>query len=1077
MFKSKDELKRSISKVINDRFLIFLNENTRYKFISYPKDKTFFDSISDLEINGNYYVNEIVIRDAPRKPYLDFEWEYTNEEEFKANFKRVTRKLQQDIITVFKTGYGIDITKNDILLLNGSRPLESGKFKISLHVIVSPKDKTYYYTNSRDTTSSAFHFYSLLMELDEKTYEQFLDPQVYNSEFNFRIILSAKNYKDTTVLQPIDPETLKPLDLTRRTDKLEYMLTYINKSKTQELYTPVDEQTDKPNRNVTFNSPTRTNIDKQIMKLVHKFHPSAVYRNTVTCTSADKSAENNNSMFMNFDYPDRNESCPITGLKHTGNNGFSCYETSTGVYLKCFSQHCKKSIHIGYIDRSSEFIDSAIKINSKYLLNHPDMKNIIGEWMSEQKILSIKSPMGTGKTFLINHILDKYKFSKILWISYRQTLSKCIFGCFKKYGFVNYMDTPDNLFKHDKVIVQLDSLDRIRDVIRHDNDGASSVAPGSKFNQYNLIIVDEIEGCLSHFNSPHMSNRKHSSKELFELMLKLFNASEKILLLDADIGIKTKLLTDNFSLASLNNDKIRQVHTLVYNEYLSQKKEFIITNDKDHYHDSLINDVKSGKNLCVVSMSSGYIEKLSQELSKLSIKHVLHTSKSDDSLKDQLQSVNKFWKKFQVVLYSPTIESGTDFNEEHFDKIYCILNDNFHTCNQRAFLQMCGRIRKVRDNKILCLYANMAYNNDLQPIINSTVHTYDDVLAYARSYDTLNGIKVLQDITYKETIKEGVVYVTRSKTDVSLYDKIFLHNEVDSLNRHHDIFPTVLRRLIQKSGHGVVFNVIDLAEKAKQKKSVKIPVKEATNKEIRINKLMAVDDNQYNIQDLINRQAASKLTATDKTVLERYFFKKTFGLLRKKISDDDMRKYFEDYLDKDGVLHKLELLLGYRKIDKTNMNLFDSKEGSRLIIVKDFITKLFWKTPVKFTVDKLNIDISHRQMRDVVDIDNIKDAEYYKKEKENRALFFGCKRMLKPLDQRDATDFIKNIQKILKSYGVKLMATNRKQKNGNRKYDYKLVVDNKLTKIIHDKYNSKNGKNNNENYISDDLLHKIIHTN
>ena len=99
------------------------------------------------------------------------------------------------------------------------------------------------------------------------------------------------------------------------------------------------------------------------------------------------------------------------------------------------------------------------------------------------------------------------------------------------------------------------------------------------------------------------------------------------------------------------------------------------------------------------------LEKIECKLKENGIKYVMHTSRTDDKLKDELEDVNnKFWKKFQVVLYSPTIESGTDFNEEHFDRIYCILKDGQMTCSQRGFLQMVGRIRKIKDPKILCYY-------------------------------------------------------------------------------------------------------------------------------------------------------------------------------------------------------------------------------------------------------------------------------------------------------------------------------------------------------------------------------------
>ena len=44
---------------------------------------------------------------------------------------------------------------------------------------------------------------------------------------------------------------------------------------------------------------------------------------------------------------------------------------------------------------------------------------------------------------------------------------------------------------------------------------------------------------------------------------------------------------------------------------------------------------------------------------------------TDDEQKIALNDVNRVWSEHQVVLYSPTIEAGVDFNKEHFNKIYC----------------------------------------------------------------------------------------------------------------------------------------------------------------------------------------------------------------------------------------------------------------------------------------------------------------------------------------------------------------------------------------------------------------------
>ncbi len=61
-----------------------------------------------------------------------------------------------------------------------------------------------------------------------------------------------------------------------------------------------------------------------------------------------------------------------------------------------------------------------------------------------------------------------------------------------------------------------------------------------------------------------------------------------------------------------------------------------------------------------------------------------------------------------MIIYSPTIESGVDFNVEGYvNKIYGILSTK--STSQRAFLQMLSRCRKVKDNKINILLNDLPY--------------------------------------------------------------------------------------------------------------------------------------------------------------------------------------------------------------------------------------------------------------------------------------------------------------------------------------------------------------------------------
>jgi superfamily II DNA or RNA helicase len=1019
MYHRKRKLIEAVKDPTTKFLLTYLDNKYVHKFTFTNKNIDLFKDISKLKNNGKYYVDEIIMDDVKRKPYLDLEKVYDSKETFDKNYEPIIKKLQKDIIKVFKSEYNKTITIIDILILDSSGKVDTG-YKISLHIIISPKEQTYYYTNSKFTDSSAYHLYTSLINMDS-SYKELLDPQVYNTDVNFRIIGSSKKQNDNRILKPIGPKTFIELELTPK-QKLNYMLTYIDPSKpSTKLKTPVIEQFIKAKQRVVTNRPSKTGCNEKILELAKKYHPTALYNGYY-------------EGYYNFNYTNRKESCPISGKLHSGTNGFYCYETPCGLYLGCFSDSCKGRKHLGYIEESDNFIDDAIQINQQYLMEYPEMENIIDDWITTDKFtLAVKSRMGTGKTTMIKHILEDYEFKKILWITHRQTLTKSTYGSFNKYGFVNYLDVDGCLFKYNKVIVQVDSLMRITDFDEFEG--------RMQFKKYDLVIIDEIEGCLSHFNSPFLNRHDSTARDLFDFIIRIINHSNKLLLLDADIGVRTKLLVEYFGYV-----------TIVNNSFMPMEKQFDITNYTDLFHKSLYTDVESKKNVCVVSMSSNAVEMISTELGKMGVKYVLHTSKTDDKLKNELENVNDFWTKYQVVLYSPTIESGIDFNAEHFDKIYCVISDGNLTCSQRAFLQMVGRIRKIRNSKILCLYQKIPMTDKKEPITDAEIYTFDDLLGYFKHYETLNGKKILRDVTYQEIEKDDVVELEIKHTDITLFDKISLHNEAEQLNKHHDIFTTVLTKLINKSGHKIYFSLSDTKKKKDENDD---EIEKMTSKDIMIEKLMSVDEKKFDIQILEKKQAKSDLNETEKLVLKKYFFRKTWGI-DKEISDDEMREYLKNFLDKEVFMYRGELTFGYKKLaDFDNDTFSDGKEKVRGTVIVDFVNRLTGKKFTRLKVEDINdIKINNDQYTKAIkDIAN--NSIYFKNEEKYRSLFFKKKGKLKTDAKNFQVKCANTVQALLDSYNIHLRIANRKRKKGKRIYEYSLAVDKQIMKMIDGKYNKK----------------------
>ncbi|AKI81608.1 replication origin binding protein [Acanthamoeba polyphaga mimivirus] len=975
-----------------------------------------------------------------RKPYIDLEFIYPNETTFKKNYKDILVKLQKDIIAVFKSSYNEKITIDDILILDSSGKVDNG-YKMSYHIIVSPIDRTLYYTDSKCSDSSAFHLYTQLINLDP-SYQTHLDHNVYNSEPTLRMIGSYKIGSDR-VLKPVDNKTFKPIEISVK-QKYNYLLSHIQKPRTK-LITPIIEQTIvKKEKIISFNSPTKTNISEQIMTYVKKYHPTTKYYGIIH----GEKYELQDVLFYSFNYSNREEVCPISGTAHKS-NGFYVIETSKGYFMKCHSDKCKnkKAKYLGPADATDMFVKCANQIDQQYLIMKggiadapkEPVKDIIINWLSNDKIktLAVRSPMGTGKTTMIKKILDHYdNIKKILWISHRQTLSKQIYGSFKNHGFVNYMDQKGNLFEHDRLIIQIDSLKRI---FKYDKDY------NTVFKQYDLVIIDEIEGNMNHFMSPYLrKDSDFSVRQTFQKMLNCIDTAKKLLVLDADLGMRSKLFIDNFGKSIVVN-----------NNYKPIQKIFEITNDLSSFQEILLADIKDGKNVCVVSMSASYLDKLEPKFAGL--KYVIHTSKSDDKLKNELENVNYFWKKFQICCFSPTIECGVDFNEKHFDKIYCYLKNGSKTCSQRSLLQMVGRIRQLGNNKILCYYSGPTN-------IDADIYTYDDILGYFRHYEKINGRKVLENVEYKKFIANGEVTLKRVSANISLFDHIHIYNEVEESNKNHSMFITVLFKLIQRAGHSMIFNTVEEPEEVEPDNNV------ISHAEI----LSMINETKYKISDLMKKQSKNQLSRTEKLVLEKYFFMKNFGV-KDSSNKDEFVKFHKKYANKEITFKHFKRFFGYdnpnnsidelkhldifvsnKKPPNNNNNNFldehnDSKDAVRDKIIVNFLNLILDVKKNGYGPDDLGYTLTQDEHNTAV-LTVAEQSMYFANEDKYRPLFNKNKGKFKEINEYNFKHYFKTVKAILQSYGIDYYRGNRKRVNSRREFEYSLSVDKQIRDIVDFKF-------------------------
>ena len=128
--------------------------------------------------------------------------------------------------------------------------------------------------------------------------------------------------------------------------------------------------------------------------------------------------------------------------------------------------------------------------------------------------------------------------------------------------------------------------------------------------------------------------------------------------------------------------------TIIENINKKNVKNIIITQDLIKYDNEIMGKIKEDKKIIICCMSARDATDYHDEIKKIyPEKQVfVYTGETDDEIKeDHFKNITLQWQTADVVLYSPTIESGVNFDIEHFHSVYGIFSTG--STSQRAFFK------------------------------------------------------------------------------------------------------------------------------------------------------------------------------------------------------------------------------------------------------------------------------------------------------------------------------------------------------------------------------------------------------
>jgi len=362
--------------------------------------------------------------------------------------------------------------------------------------------------------------------------------------------------------------------------------------------------------------------------------------------------------------------------------------------------------------------------------------------LRKYNFLCVRGNMKTGKTFALSSLKD---YKSVLIITYRISLD---IELAKNFGFDLYSDLH-GLIDSERLVCQIDSLHRV-------------------IRDYDLVILDEATYTLS-----HLTNFVREKSQVLRSLQYHLKTCEKFVACDALF-------------------KKRHVEIL---ETLSTKKAYFIDNTFKSYSDYTVQYVEGdknsllklvcekldlGKKIVVPSNSRDALEFLKANLSIIcpTIKMCV-ISRETEFVETSL------WNQYDVVAYTPTVESGISFSQVHFDIEICYMTSNKSSAPSN-FAQMMFRNRTLVDKEIY--------------IIGSMATVYYPLTERAISDEISN----VRD-SFRESGLE-INYSTASLNTDSVYYKMFMSLKIGENMDRTEYAEAVKQFLIS---HGVDYKSIN----------------------------------------------------------------------------------------------------------------------------------------------------------------------------------------------------------------------------------------------------------------------------
>lgn len=317
-------------------------------------------------------------------------------------------------------------------------------------------------------------------------------------------------------------------------------------------------------------------------------------------------------------------------------------------------------------DRIQQYFDNAMAARSAIVPG--DMPTV--DTFNGDSNLLIKALLGSGKTqSLLAHIrANPTRYQRICILSFRCSFTSDINSKFADLEFKSYKDAPRGQLDANRIIVQVESLHKL------------------KLVPFDLLIIDECESVINQFaHVKGMHGHLTENVAAFEWLLKY---SGRVIAMDAFAGPRS--------------EKVIGIPITEFT-YSPHNKSVNIISGESSMNAMIINDLANDKRVVIPTNSKKYSEALARMIKELyPTKQVLLINSGSNEEDRDLSDVNK-WANYDVLIYTGTVMAGISFEQTHFNKLYAYFTSG--SSDVLSSIQMLCRVRTISEWNI-CIQAN-----------------------------------------------------------------------------------------------------------------------------------------------------------------------------------------------------------------------------------------------------------------------------------------------------------------------------------------------------------------------------------